>query len=68
MAGSDGIPAVLTVLIGLLCVYGAMTPVFGNHVLIYGALFIVLFIVVQSFSPPYLIQQVFIGDAAGGQQ
>lgn len=67
MAEGD-FPAVLTVLIGLLAVYGAMAPVFGNHVLIYGSLFLVLFIIIQSFAPPYLIQQVFIGDAAGGKQ
>ena len=61
-------PAVITVLFGLLSVYAAMTPLFGNHILLYGSLFLFMFVVVQTFVPPYLIQQVFIGDAAGGKQ
>jgi len=62
------IPAVITVLFGLLTVYAAMTPLFGNHILLYGSLFLLMFVIVQIFTPPYLIQQVFIGDAAGGKQ
>jgi hypothetical protein len=68
---SDGgaeIPEVLTVLVGLLGVYVAMTPFFGNHILVYGSIFLVLFVMVQTVTPPYLIQQIFVGDAAGGKQ
>ena len=63
-----GLPEVLVVLFGLLGVYVAMTPLFGNHVLLYGALFLFLFTIVQTFTPPYLVQQIFIGDAAGSKQ
>jgi hypothetical protein len=61
-------PEVVVVLIGLLCVYVSMTPLFGRHVMLYGGFFLCLFILVQSFNPPYLVQQIFIGTAAGSKQ
>ena len=65
---SEEIPQVLTVLFGLTSVYAAMTPLFGNHIMLYGAVFIFMFILVQLFTPPYLMQQAFVGDEAGGKQ
>ena len=37
----DKLPSVVVVLIGLICVYISLTPVFGNHILIYGGCFLV---------------------------
>ncbi len=68
MSNEEGeIPSVVTVLVGLVVVYVSLTPVFGNHILLYGGVFLFLFIIAQIFCPPYLIQQVFVGDKAGGQ-
>ena len=64
----DAIPPVIVVLFGLLGVYVGMTPFFGNHILLYGSLFLFMFVIVQTFTPPYLIQQIFYGDQAGGKQ